>query len=210
MRKLTLAFGCLIAVALFTTSCNSSNKKTEEQKDSVNTTARTDETQAITEVITRFTRAYISQDNGKANALIHPKLGLYIIYRPGAMDTYERVDSIDFNKPVPEHFPYPTFENNYVLTFDKLPTYDCGEEKWDKLGFIADTTAQANQLTQIAEFKQEFKEIDAAAVSSIAELEKDSYRVVLTNAENLIFHVKKYEGAWYVIALDRAYGWCDA
>ncbi len=210
MRKLILAFSCLTVVALLMTSCNSCNRETTATKDSVTVVPTPDETQAITEVVTRFARAYISQDNEKANALIHPDLGLYIIYRPGAMDAYERVDSIDFKKPVPEHFPYTQFENDYVLAFEKIPTYDCGGEKWDKLGFICDTTVQANQLTHIAKFKQEFKEIDAAAVQQIAELEKDSYRVVLTKAENLIFHVKKYQGAWYVLVLDRAYGWCDA
>lgn len=210
MRKLTLALCCLIAVLTVITACNSSSKKTEEKKDSVDVPIASDESQAITEVVTRFARAYISQDNEKANALIHPELGLYIIYRPGAMDTYERVDGIDFTKPVPQHFPYTTFENDYVLTFDKVPTYDCGGEKWNKLGFVCDTTMQANLLTEIAKFKQEFKEVDAATVSQIAELEKDTYRVVLTNAENLIFHIKKYEGAWYVLVLDRAYGWCDA
>jgi len=169
-----------------------------------------DEAQAMTEVITRFTRAYLSQDNEKANALIHPDLGLYIIYRPGAMDDYKRVDRLDFKKPVPEHFPYTSFENDYVLSFGEIPQYDCGGEKWDKLGFFCDSTKQANQLSQIIASKQEFEKIDASTISTIKELEKDSYRVVLTNAENLIFHIKKYEGTWYVIVLDRAYGWCDA
>ncbi|GHE29170.1 hypothetical protein GCM10017764_09830 [Sphingobacterium griseoflavum] len=190
-------------------SCNRT-KKTEETKNTVTDSAQLADTQAITEVITRFARAYMSQDNEKANALIHPDLGLYIIYRPGAMDTYEHVDSIDFKNPVPEHFPYTTFENDYVLTFGEVPTYDCGGEKWDKLGFFCDTTKQANQLAEIAAFKQEFKEIDEAAVAAIKNLEKDSYRVVLTQDENLIFHVKKHQGAWYILVLDRAYGWCDA
>ncbi|MFD2596963.1 hypothetical protein [Sphingobacterium griseoflavum] len=206
MRNLMLAFCC---AAMLLSSCNRT-KKTEETKNTVTDSAQLADTQAITEVITRFARAYMSQDNEKANALIHPDLGLYIIYRPGAMDTYEHVDSIDFKNPVPEHFPYTTFENDYVLTFGEVPTYDCGGEKWDKLGFFCDTTKQANQLAEIAAFKQEFKEIDEAAVAAIKNLEKDSYRVVLTQDENLIFHVKKHQGAWYILVLDRAYGWCDA
>ncbi|MFD1769338.1 hypothetical protein [Sphingobacterium suaedae] len=207
MKNTWLTLCCFIIVC---SSCTSSNKKTEERTDSVRTPITTEETQLISEVITRFARAYISQDNQKANALINPKLGLYIIYRPGAADSYEHVDSIDFQSPIPTHFPYTKFENDYVLTFDKLPVYDCGGEKWDKLGFFCDTTTQANQLTQIAKFKQEFDEKNAAEVSKISEIEKDTYRVILTKNENLIFHIKKFEGAWYVIVLDRAYGWCDA
>ncbi|HLS93922.1 hypothetical protein BC792_11826 [Sphingobacterium allocomposti] len=208
MKNLGLALCCLILACV---SCTSSNKKTEEKKDSTeNTQIPSAETQQITETITRFTRAYISQDNQKANALIHPDLGLYVIYRPGAADTYERVDSIDFQKPLPTHFPYTTFENEYVLRFDKLPVYDCGGEKWDKLGFFCDTTEQAIQLTRIAEFRQEFGEVGDDELKTITEIEKDSFRVILTKNENLIFHVKKYNGAWYVTVLDRAYGWCDA
>jgi len=200
----------LLISSIFAVSCNSSSKKNEDNKDAADSIATFEQTQQLTEVITRFARAYISQDNDKVNALIHPDLGLYIIYRPGASDVYAHVSRIDFSKPVPNHFPYTTFQNDYTLTFEKLPVFDCGSEKWDKLGFFADTTATANQLTTIAIFRQEFENVSAAEVAQIKELEKDTYRIILTVNENLVFHVKKYEGAWYVIVLDRAYGWCDA
>lgn len=200
----------LLISSIFAVSCNSSSKKNEDNKDTADSIATFEQTQQLTEVITRFARAYISQDNDKVNALIHPDLGLYIIYRPGASDVYAHVSRIDFSKPVPNHFPYTTFQNDYTLTFEKLPVFDCGSEKWDKLGFFADTTATANQLTTIAIFRQEFENVSAAEVAQIKELEKDTYRIILTVNENLVFHVKKYEGAWYVIVLDRAYGWCDA
>ncbi|WP_437919358.1 hypothetical protein [Sphingobacterium sp. LRF_L2] len=209
MKNLFLALFC-ITIGL--TSCTSSNKKAEENnKDSVTSTALPNaDKQQLTELITRFVRAYISQDNQKANALIHPDLGIYIIYRPGAMDTYQHVDSLDFQRSIPEHFPYSTFENDYVLQFDSLPVFDCAEEKWNKYGFFCDTTVQADQLTQIASFKHEFKEINDRTLAEIKQVEKNTYRVILTKNENLIFHVKKYEGSWYIFVLDRAYGWCDA
>ncbi|SFS75798.1 hypothetical protein [Sphingobacterium wenxiniae] len=200
----------LLISSIFAVSCNSSSKKNEDNKDAADSIATFEQTQQLPEVITRFARAYISQDNDKVNALIHPDLGLYIIYRPGASDVYAHVSRIDFSNPVPNHFPYTTFQNDYTLTFEKLPVFDCGSEKWDKLGFFADTTATANQLTTIAIFRQEFENVSAAEVAQIKELEKDTYRIILTVNENLVFHVKKYEGAWYVIVLDRAYGWCDA
>lgn len=199
---------CLILLA----SCNSSDNKTEETKDTVETPTAVfpEDTQAISEVITRFVRAYINQDAEKANALIHPDLGLYIIYRPGAMDTYVRVDSMDFDVPVPDYFPYPTFDNDDVLTFEKLPVFDCGKEKWDKMGFFCDTTSQADQLTTIAAFNHEFDGISDEELAEIKQLENDTYRVILTKDDNLIFHVKKYNDKWYVFALDRAYAGCDA
>ncbi|SRR5690606_733044 len=206
----TLIFIC--CYVLLVTSCNSSNKKTEDSKDSTDTPTAVfpEDTQEISAVITRFAAAYLRQDQEKANALIHPDLGLYIIYRPGVADTYEKIDSINFDRPTPEYFPYTTFENDYTLTFEKLPAFDCGEEKWDKLGFFCDTTSQANQLTTIAAFDREFNGISDDALAKIKQLEKDTFRVILAKNEHLIFHVKKYDNKWYIFVLDRAYAGCDA
>lgn len=202
----------LMAGILLMASCTSSNKKSEEAKDSteISTISFPEDINPLSETITRFARAYISQDNEKANALIHPELGMYVIYHPGAGNTYERIDTLNFSKPVPEYFPYTTFENDFVLTFDKLPSFDCGTEQWDKRGFICDTTAYANELSEIAKFNHDFNGISETELTEIKQLEKDTFRVILTQDENLVFHVKKYEGRWYVFVLDRAYGWCDA
>ena len=78
------------------------------------------------------------------------------------------------------------------------------------MGFVCDTTAQATALTEIASFDYEFNGIDAVELAEIKQLEKDTFRVILTKNENLIFHIKNYDGKWYVMVLDRAYGWCDA
>ena len=203
-----LCLGMLLIAA-----CTSSNKKSEETKSTTDTTATTPVpayTQGLDEVITGFTHAYLRRNQTKINTFIHPDLGLYVIYRPGAADTYQKIDHLDFDNPTPEHFPYTTFEHNYTLRFEKLPVFDCGKEKWDKRGFFCDTTTQANQLTSIATFDREFNGVSAREVEEIRQIEKNTYRVILTQNENLIFHVKKYHDKWYVIVLDRAYGWCDA
>lgn len=208
MKNISIFMCCYV---ILMASCTSSNKKNEESKDAIDKTALSPEdTLGISEVITRFTRAYLSQDNEKANALIHADLGLYVIYRPGASDTYARVDSINFSRPIPKYFPYTTFENDYAPTFEKLPVFDCGEERWDKLGFFCDTTAQANQLTTIATFDHEFNGISDDELEEVKLLEKDTFRVILAKDENLIFHVKKYDHKWYIFVLDRAYAGCDA
>lgn len=192
-------------------SCSSGTKNNTEKKDTVQAPIEIAQIEeAPNKVIERFAQAYLARDNQRVNELIHPDLGLYIIYRPGAADAYEKVDSLDFSTPFPPHFPYTTFENTYDLTFEKLPEYDCGYDRWNKLGFFCDTTAQADQLTLIANFQYEFEEIDESQVEKIEHFEKNTYRVILTKNENLIFHIKKHEGNWYVVALDRAYGWCDA
>ena len=174
----------LATLFLLLTACNSSNKSSDDNKTAADSLSQVDTTidsQQLSEVITRFVRAYISKDNQKVNKLIHPELGLYIISRPGAMDTYQRVDSLDFEHPIPEYFPYNGITNNFALTFDTLPVFDCGTDEWNKLGLIVDTSTVASQLTNIASFKHEFKEIDDQELSRIKQLEQGTLRVILTS-----------------------------
>ncbi|MGN0002758.1 MAG: hypothetical protein ACI35V_04920 [Sphingobacterium composti] len=196
-------------------SCNPSNKSEKETtQDSVVTVVPTtsEEQNQLSEVITRFARAYASKDNEKANALIHPDLGIYIIYRPGAADTFVKMDSLNFSQPTPEVFAYPDLNFDYALTYEKLPVFDCGTEKWEKFGFFCDTTSHPNQLSNIAAFEEEFndKAFSEDDLINLEMAEKESYRVIVTAKDPLIFHVRKYNGGWYVTTLDRAYGSCDA
>jgi hypothetical protein len=208
---------CISLVLLFALfiSCNQGKKseKTTNQ-DSVVTVipVTVEEQNHLSEVITRFARAYSSKDNAKANALIHPDLGIYIIYRPGAGDTFVKMDSLDFANPIPEVFAYPELKTDYPLTYEKLPAFDCGTENWDKMGFVCDTTSHPNQLSNIAAFEDEFDEnkFSDDDLIQIERAEKESYRIIITSEYPLVFHVRKFKGAWYVTTLDRAYAGCDA
>src|SRR5690606_14512303 len=181
MMKKTLA--TLAVCALLFTACHNSDKKATSQADSSKREAidQPEEVQQISEVITRFVRAYISQDNEKLNALVHPELGMAIIYRPGAADTFALIDSFDFKKPVPEYYAYPPLQNDQVLTFEKLPSFDCDSMKWDKTGFYSDTTSnsQTQLLQTIVKFEEEFEssKYNEQQKKRIQELENGSYRV---------------------------------
>lgn len=198
----------------FLTACNQTGNNKNKTNDSLETTypQMQVEGDSLSEVITRFVRAYASQDNGKANQLVHPELGLTIIYRPGVSDSYVKVDSMDFSNPVPSYYSYPKFTNEAVLTYDKLPIYSCETEQWDKEGFYCDTTVHPNQLSAIALFEQEFNELQFTdeMIAALKKEEQESYRIIITAREPLVFHVRKYKNAWYVTTLDRAYAGCDA
>ncbi len=199
-------------------ACNNSQKNTSASTDSIKREPidGPEEVQQISEVITRFARAYLSQDNQKVNNLIHPDYGIAIIYRPGVMDTFVFEDSLDFKNPVPNHYVYNTFTHDKVLTFEKLPEYDCGTEKWSKLGFFCDTAATSvtHILDTLVKYQEEFNEVkyDDNQKKQIDELEDGSYRVILNPTEEnfIVFHVKQFGTAWYVTILDRSYGFCDA
>jgi len=207
----------VIAACLILGSCNSNNKNADNAPQETERTPiqSPEQVQQISEVITRFARAYLSQDNQKINSLIHPDYGIAIIFRPGVMDDYQVVDSLDFKTPVPIHYGYPTFNNEQVLTFEKLPAFDCGTEKWNKLGFFCDSLAGSttNKMETIVKFQQEFNEVKhPEAQQQINDLEDGSYRVILAQSSNdyLIFHVKQFQNSWYVTMLDRSYASCEA
>ncbi len=204
----------VLFVLLFASCGQGGKKQEEEKKDSVEQVlpVTAEERNELSEVITKFVRAYENKDGGKVNKLIHPELGFNVIYRPGASDTFVKVDSIDFAKAIPEYYPYSSIKNEYALTFAKLPEFDCGTEKWTKQGFFCDTTSHPNQLSNIVAFEKEFDQ-SLFSESQLEELEKseaESFRVIVTLDVPLVFHVQRYKGNWYVTVLDRAYAGCDA
>src|SRR5690606_25444766 len=100
-------------------ACNQGARKTNETiKDSITQSSidNAEEIGDISEVLTRFVRAYASRDQAKINSLLHPELGLTVIYRSGVSDNFTTVDSMDFAHPVPNYYPYPTLDNPYALT----------------------------------------------------------------------------------------------
>ena len=204
-----------LAITLITSACTNNESKKSQTQDSVVTNTiptSTEREEDLTNVITRFVRAYITQDNDKANKLIHPDLGFTVIYRPGVVDAFVRVDSIDFRNPIPEYYAYPEITNDFSLMYTTLPTFDCGTEKWSKLGFYCDTTVHPLQLSNIIAFDNTSNE-DKISEDELLKIENDeqnSFRVILTSETPLIFHVQLYKGAWYVTTLDRAYGTCEA
>src|SRR5690606_541382 len=117
-----------------------------------------EQAQNLSQARTRAARAYGSTDKAKANRLVHPHQRIYVIYRPGAADAFVKRDSLDFQAPIPSFYAYTDLEDVYALKYDGLPTIDCGDFTWDKVGFICDTTSRPQQLLDIAKFANEFNE----------------------------------------------------
>lgn len=210
MQKLFLL---TVFALLLLTACNQKNTSNTVQVDSVLVSVPAvilDST--LYKTIYAFVEAYENKSNAEVNKFIHPNLGLTIIHRPGVMDVFSQIDSFSFNDPIPDYREYESIENKFVLAFDALPEFDCGLEKWNKEGFFCDTTVRPNQFTQIIDFEKEFErdKYTEEFIDQIKLEEKESYRVILTSDFPLIFHVRKYQGSWFVTVLDRAYAGCDA
>lgn len=213
-RKFLTFFSVLLTLI----SCNQEGKTSGEKTIDTIVTVEVDTlvdstSDKLAEVIYAFVEAYKSKSNEKVNRLISPDLGLKVIYRPGVSDAFTHVKAFDFSNPIPSFYGYETVKNNAPkLTYSKLPSFDCGTEKWSKKGMFCDTLKHPTQLSDIAMFEKEFEpgKYSSAEIKAIKEAESTSYRVIVTTEHPLVFHVQKYKDVWYVTVLDRAYAGCDA
>lgn len=207
----------ILCTLLLFVSCNqSSNKSSSNNVDSVESktivTVDEGEMNTLSDVVIQFVNAYVNKDNHKVKRLIHPDLGLDIIYKPGVSNHFVHVDSLDFSKPVPDYYEYPEINSNFVLKYESLPVFDCVNLQWNKTGLICDTTSHPNVISDIISFEKSFNTDNVAdeEVIKIKNAEKETFCVILTSETPLVFHIRKYEGKWYVSAIDRSYGDCDA
>lgn len=196
-------------------SCNQRTGSNTNKQDDIEepvSTFNKEEADSLKNTIYAFIKAFENKSNAEINALIHPELGIKIIYRPGVSDTFFEAKAIDFSKPIPSYYEYLTITSDYALEYGQLPEYDCATETWDKLGLYCDTTIHPNILSSIIAFENQYavEKFSKAYIDNILESESNSYRVILAKDDPFVFHVQHYEGRWYVVVLDRAYAGCDA
>ncbi|ULT28401.1 hypothetical protein KUH03_18645 [Sphingobacterium sp. E70] len=56
---------------------------TISKPDTIEKEVKKENTETLEEVLEKIAKAYTDQDSKTINNYIHPKLGIYIIYRPG-------------------------------------------------------------------------------------------------------------------------------
>jgi len=224
-----LFFFVLICLSIGVISCRNNKKEDKAVKiaqdsipldtiskpDTIEKEVKKEDTETLEEVLEKIAKAYTDQDSKTINNYIHPKLGIYIIYRPGALDSYVHQNSFNFSKPVPEYHSYEKLSYKGPLKAGKLPVFDCGTMKWDKLGFFYDRKSRPNELSQTAKFMNEILDakINQAELLRLRNIETRSYRAIMTSNESeepFVFHVTKEGEKWYITVIDRAYAGCDA
>ncbi|WP_433901857.1 hypothetical protein [Sphingobacterium puteale] len=224
-----LFFFVLICISIGVFSCRNNKKEDKAVKiaqdsipldtiskpDTLEKEVEKEDTETLEQVLEKIAKAYIDQDSKTINDYIHPKLGIYIIYRPGALDSYVHQNNFSFAKPVPEYHSYEKLSYKGPLKAGKLPVFDCGTMKWDKLGFFYDKKSRPNELSQTAKFMNEILDakITRNELRRLRNIEIRSYRAIMTSNESeepFVFHVTKEGEKWYITVIDRAYAGCDA
>ncbi|WP_286856853.1 MULTISPECIES: hypothetical protein [Sphingobacterium] len=224
-----LFFFVLVCISIGVFSCRNNKKEDKAVKiaqdsipldtiskpDTLEKEVKKEDTETLEQVLEKIAKAYIDQDSKTINNYIHPKLGIYIIYRPGALDSYVHQNNFSFTKPVPEYHSYEKLSYKGPLKAGKLPVFDCGTMKWDKLGFFYDKKSRPNELSQTAKFMNEILDakITGNELKRLRNIEIRSYRAIMTSNESeepFVFHVTKEGEKWYITVIDRAYAGCDA
>lgn len=152
-------------------------------------------------------KAYSDKDTATLNIFINEETGLYVLFRRGVFDEFEKTMQIDFDKPVPEYFPYFGFEMFGKIQYEALPQFDYETESWDKFGLYVDTTYVDNLLSKTAKNLVEYRSdnIEANLIRQFEEIESKSFRIILVDQKGgeFIFYLTKLNGKWVLTIIDR-------
>jgi hypothetical protein len=158
--------------------------------------------------------AFAKQDLAALNKYIDKRTGVYIITRPGAIDALNHFDSLD-NKAFAS-YPYKDVKVAKGLTpkFGAAPKYNCGDEKWNKKGFLADTT-HSTRMSELMDFlgKNGMGNFSEAELTQVKTLESKSRKVVYTELakkHGIVFHLTFINKKWRLTLIDAVASDCGA
>lgn len=159
----------------------------------------------------------LAKKNMKAiNKYINPKAGVFVIIRPGAIDDLVNYTKLDLKEPFPMKYPYKdsTVAGQHIVKYEHAPRYDCGDMKWEKTGFVADTNSQA-RISTIMDFRKlnEGLKYSQAEIAKKDLAEKRMRKVVFTHIakeHGLVFYLSFIKGKWYLSVIDTTVGKCAA
>jgi hypothetical protein len=151
------------------------------------------------------------------NKYINPEIGVYIITRPGAMDVLSHEKKFDPTESFPYSYPYndTTQLKKYSLKYGTAPKFDCGTEKWNKKGFIADSSIKYKRISDLMRFRSKYEDdkYSKKDFDKICALEKNSRKIVFTDISEkrgLVFHLTFLNGKWYLYLIDTVVSDCGA
>ena len=160
---------------------------------------------AFVATLTHIVTALANRDSATLSKYIDKNTGVYILSRPGIMDSYSHYPRIGFSDTTYPNVPFYDKVRLTKLKYAKLPTFDC--EKWTKTGTFVDTTIIDHLLSKIA--KNLNKEIKGAVpstkINTYYKLENKSRRVVIADNDGgeLIIYLSFINNKWALTIIDK-------
>lgn len=139
------------------------------------------------------------------------KSGIYIIYRPGILDTYKQYPYLSFSDSTYPNIPFYDDVKLTTIRYAALPTYDC--EAWSKTGTFVDTTRRDHLLSTVAKnlAKQIEGSVSVKTIKDLHSLEMASRRVVIAsgNEADLIIYLSFLNNKWVLTIIDKISSDCS-
>jgi hypothetical protein len=167
---------------------------------------------ALMAVAVRTLQAFKSGKLAEAQSLIHPSLGYYFVFSPGAMDMPQHYQTL---AQMTEDAPWMG-EGNQALdaqpTMAELPTFSCDDEFSKEGCFLQRREGPYQDISelQIQLMRVELIGPDQIDESQVQQIQaKVSAEMVDTDAY-LGFYFGQVEGKWYLLVIDAATYDCSA
>ena len=161
--------------------------------------------------------AFAKKNSTAINKYINPETGVYVVTRPGAMDEFINQKKLDAKNPFKIKYPYSDTSavKKHFVKYGAAPTFDCGSMKWNKNGFVADSSTKFNRISDIMNFrtKNEGAKYSKEEIEKINTAEKINRKIVFTlinKGHGLVFYLTFLNGKWYLFLIDTVASDCGA
>ncbi|MGZ3866878.1 MAG: hypothetical protein ACXVC6_14150 [Bacteroidia bacterium] len=159
--------------------------------------------------------AFAKNNMTSVNKFIEPSAGIYVITRPGAMDVVSHEPKLDEKKPFVVNYKDASSVKKHKISYGEVPKYSCGDMKWDKLAFVADSANKPKRLSDIMYFRStnEGEKYTAAQTEAKDAVERKMRKVVyssIAKKRGLVFYMSYLNGKWYLTVIDTTEGKCAA
>jgi len=163
----------------------------------------------FTEAVKSIIYNLSNRDSIGLSKYIDTKMGTWLLYRNGTKDTYEFRRTIGFSDTTFPNFPFYDKARFTRIKYSTLPIFDCGTQKFSKIGVFTDTIHIDHLLSTTA-----IQNGDSSKnqILPIEILENIGRRIVVAdnNGNELIFYLSYYDNKWWLTILDKLTCDCSA
>lgn len=178
--------------------------------------AQPDKEAAFKKSCTKLLQAVSQKNLILINSLIQSEYGMYILYRPGAMDSYQHVEKLDGNYPfiLANQTIAKTDLKKFTLKYGNLPKYNCERFVWNKKGYLIDSLKHFSPISEIVAFRIKYDQLMIGKTEDIRIhfMEDNSRKIVFTGSKGngFIFYMMYMNGQWYLSMIDLVTTDCSA
>lgn len=158
--------------------------------------------QVTKDIVFKFSKA----DSVGLLDYIDRETGIYILFRNGTEERYQKLNAISYSDHSFPNFPFYKNIKYTTLLFESSPIYNCDSFKWNKHGTFVDTLNKDQTLTQLLKSMETFDQVKVPSitVSTFQDIEKNGRRVIISDVKGneLIIYLIFNNNKWHLTVID--------